>query len=74
MLKRKNNVIIEAKTFKKRPMKYHFRATTKKLALEGGTFPTLLDILDSDVNELNVKRTLLVENEARKKHDIKGLL
>ena len=46
-------------------MAAYFRSRYHNLALEGGQFPTLLEILDEEQNDLNMKKTLLVESEAR---------
>ena len=67
VLKRKNNVIIDGKTFKKTPIKNHFRHKFHKIGIDGGQYPSLYDIL-SESNDFNLKRTLIVEQEQRKKY------
>lgn len=60
VLKRKNNAIFERGTFKKQPMKNMFRTKFQKIGIDGGTYPTLYDILE-DENDLNFKRTIIAE-------------
>ena len=73
VLKRKNNIIIERDTVKKQPIKDHFRYKFQKIGIDGGTYPPLHDILQEE-NDLNVKRTIIVEQEQRKKHMKNDLL
>lgn len=73
MLKRKNNVIIERQHFKKEPIKNLFRYKFQKIGIDGGTYPTLFDILEEE-NDLNFKRTILAEQEQRRKLLKKDLL
>jgi hypothetical protein len=73
VLKRKNNVILERNTFKKQPIKNHFRTKFQKIGIDGGTYPTLFEILDQE-NDLNFKRTIIAEQEQRKKHMKNDLL
>lgn len=60
VLKRKNNVIIERQHFKKEPIKNLFRYKFQKIGIDGGTYPTLFDILEEE-NDLNFKRTVIAE-------------
>lgn len=46
VLKRKNNIIIDRATYKKQPIKNHFRYKFQKIGIDGGTYPTLFDVLD----------------------------
>ena len=62
VLKRKNNIILERNSFKKQPIKNHFRYKFQKIGIDGGTYPPLYDILEEE-NDLNVKRTIIVEQE-----------
>lgn len=73
VLKRKNNVILTRDTFKKQPIKNHFRYKFQKIGIDGGTYPPLFDILEEE-NDLNFKRTIIVEQEQRKKHMKNDLL
>jgi hypothetical protein len=73
VLKRKNNVIVTRDTFKKQPIKNHFRYKFQKIGIDGGTYPPLFDILEEE-NDLNFKRTIIVEQEQRKKHMKNDLL
>jgi len=68
VLKRKNNVIIERNNFKKQPIKQHFRYKFQQIGIDGGLYPTLFDILEDEFNDLNLKRTLIAEQEQRRKH------
>ena len=74
VLKRKNNVILERSTFKKQSIKTYFRYSFKNIGIDGGLYPTLFDILQDDFNDLNIKKTLIVETEQRKKHKKLDLL
>jgi len=69
ILKRKNNIVIDSKNFRKKEMKDYFRQKYQKIALEGGQFPSLINVLENDQNELNAKKTLVVE--AKKRHNYK---
>lgn len=60
VLKRKNNIILERGTFKKQPIKNLFRYKFQKIGIDGGTYPTLYDILEEE-NDLNFKRTIIAE-------------
>jgi telomerase reverse transcriptase len=73
VLKRKNNIIVERERVKKQPIKDHFRYKFQKIGIDGGTYPPLYDIL-AEENDLNVKRTIIVEQEQRKKHMKNDLL
>lgn len=73
VLKRKNNVILERGTFKKQPIKNLFRYKFQKIGIDGGTYPTLFDILEEE-NDLNFKRTIIAEQEQRRKLLKKDLL
>lgn len=41
VLKRKHNVFMESKTFKKQPMRAHFRHKFVRLGIDGGDYPSL---------------------------------
>ena len=73
VLKRKNNIVLEHKTFKKESIKTYFRHKFHKIGVDGGQYPSLFDIL-SEENDFNLKRTLIVEQEQRKKYLKKDLL
>jgi hypothetical protein len=73
VLKRKINVIMERTTFKKQPIKNYFRHKFHKIGIDGGKYPSLFDIL-SEENDFNLKRTVIVEQEQRKKHLKQDLL
>jgi hypothetical protein len=73
VLKRKNNVLMERETLTKEPIKNHFRHKFHKIGIDGGQYPTLLEILGQE-NDFNFKRTLIVEQEHRKKLFKKDLL
>jgi len=60
VLKRKNSIILERGTFKKQPIKNLFRYKFQKIGIDGGTYPTLFDILGEE-NDLNFKRTIIAE-------------
>lgn len=60
VLKRKNNVILDQEIIKKQPIKNIFRHKFQKIGVDGGTYPTLFDILE-DENDLNFKRTIVTE-------------
>lgn len=66
-MKRKNNVIMERSTFKKQPIKNYFRHKFHKIGIDGGQYPSLYEIL-SEENDFNLKRTIIVEQEQRRKH------
>jgi hypothetical protein len=69
ILKRKNNIILERSTFKKKPLKSYFRYKWQQMSVDGGLYPTLYDILQEEFNDLNIKRTIIVENELRQKRN-----
>ena len=73
VLKRKNNIILERGTVKKQPIKNLFRYKFQKIGIDGGAYPTLFDILE-DENDLNFKRTIVAEQEQRRKILKKDLL
>lgn len=73
VLKRKNNVLVQKDTPVKEPIKNHFRHKFHKIGIDGGQYPTLFEILAQD-NDFNFKRTLVVEQEHRKKLFKKDLL
>lgn len=74
ILKRKNNIVIDAKNFKKKKLKDYFRQKFQKIALEGGQYPSLISVLENDSNDINAKRTLIVENKKRQNYKKKNLL
>jgi hypothetical protein len=74
ILKRKNNVVIDAKNFRKKQLKDYFRQKFQKIALEGGQYPSLISVLENDSNDINAKRTLIVENKKRQNFKKKNLL
>jgi telomerase reverse transcriptase len=74
ILKRKNNIVIDARNFKKMPLKSYFRQKWQKIALEGGQYPSLYKYLENDQNEINAKKTLIVEAGRRKNFMKKNLL
>jgi len=56
--------VLDSSNFRrKKELKHYFRSWYQKLAIEGGQFPTLLEILNEELNDLNFKKTLLVESE-----------
>lgn len=65
ILKRKNNIVIDSKNFRKKEMKDYFRQKFQKIALEGGQYPTLFSVLENEQNDLNAKKTLIVEAKQR---------
>ena len=65
-LKRRNNVISEKEALAKEPIKNHFRHKFHKLCVEGGQYPPLTEVVGTE-NDFNLKRSLLVEFEARRK-------
>ena len=65
ILKRNNNIVIDSKNFKKKKMKDYYRQKWQRIALEGDQFPSLIHVLENDQNELNAKKTLVVENKKR---------
>ena len=65
-LRRRNNVLAETKASTKEPIKMHFRHKFHKLCVEGGEYPALMEVVGTE-NDFNLKRSLLVEHEARKK-------
>ena len=67
VLKRKNNVVIDSAEVVKQPFKTHFRHKYQKLSVDGHTFPSLNEIVDEDNNDYNFKRSILIEQEQRKK-------
>ena len=54
-------------------MKNYFRHKFHKIGVDGGQYPSLFEIL-SEENDFNLKRTLIVEQEQRKKYLKKDLL
>ena len=74
VLKRKNNVIIERSTFQKKPLRQYFRFKWQNLSIDGSLYPTLHEILQEPCNDLNIRRTLIVENEVRQKKHATELL
>ena len=66
VLKRRNNVVLDSQSFKKLPLKQYFRHKFHKIGIDGGMYPSLHDIL-SEENDYNLKKTLIVEQEQRKK-------
>ena len=74
MLKRKNNVIVERQNFKKQPIKQYFRYKFQKIGIDGSSYPSLFEILEDEFNDLNMKRTIIVEQEQRKKYGKNDLL
>ena len=63
-LRRRNNVLGERGA--KEPIKNHFRHKFHRLCVEGGEFPSLMEVVGAE-NDFNLRRSLLVEHEARKK-------
>jgi hypothetical protein len=61
VLKRKNNIILERSTFKKLPIKQYFRYKFQKIGIDGRQYPSLFEILENEYNDLNIKRTIIVE-------------
>jgi len=43
------------------PIKEYFRHKFIKIGIDGGEYPTLYEVL-SEVNDFNLKRTVLAEN------------
>lgn len=74
MLKRKNNIVIDSKNHRKREMSHYFRSKFQHIALEGGQFPSLLKVLEQDQNEINAKKTLVVEAKKRDNYKKENLL
>lgn len=74
VLKRKNNVLLERATFKKLPIKQYFRYKFQRIGIDGGQYPSLFEILEDEYNDLNIKRTIIVEQEQRRKHQKAELL
>lgn len=74
VLKRKNNIIMERSTFKKLPIKQYFRYKFQRIGIDGGQYPSLFEILEDEFNDLNIKRTIIVEHEQRRKHQKAELL
>ena len=50
------------------PIKNYFRYKFQKIGIDGSCYPSLFEILEDEYNDLNIKRTLIVEHEQRKKH------
>lgn len=48
VLKRKNNVIMERKSFKKLPIKQYFRYKFQKICIDGSSYPSLFEILEDE--------------------------
>jgi len=74
VLKRKNNIIVERQNFKKLPIKQYFRYKFQKIGIDGSSYPTLFEILEDEYNDLNMKRTIIAEQDNRKKHSKQDLL
>ena len=74
VLKRKNNIIVERTNFKKLPIKQYFRYKFQKIGIDGSSYPTLFEILEDEHNDLNMKRTIIAEQDNRKKHSKQDLL
>ncbi|CDW74133.1 telomerase reverse transcriptase [Stylonychia lemnae] len=74
VLKRKNNIIVERSNFKKVPIKQYFRYKFQKIGIDGSSYPSLFEILEDEFNDLNIKRTIIVEQEQRKKFPKQDLL
>ena len=66
VLKRKNNVLFDKDSVQKEPFKNHFRHKYHKIGIDGGLFPTIFEVL-GDENDLNLKKTIIIENEFRRK-------
>ena len=73
VLKRRLNVVIDRQTFKKRPLKTYFKHKFHKLCIDGAEYPSLADILSKE-NDFNLKRTIIVEEESRRKYTSRDLL
>jgi hypothetical protein len=69
VLKRKNNIIVERQNFKKLPIKQYFRYKFQKIGIDGSSYPSLFEILEDEFNDLNMKRTIIAEQDSRKKHN-----
>jgi len=67
LLKRKNNVLVERQTFVKKPLKQYFRSKWQNISINGGLYPPLFEILQDEYNDLNIRRTVIVENDLRQK-------
>lgn len=65
---------MERSTFKKLPIKQYFRYKFQRIGIDGGQYPSLFEILEDEHNDLNIKRTLIVEQEQRRKHQKMELL
>jgi hypothetical protein len=63
VMKRRNNILMERSTFKKMPIKQYFRHKYAKIGIDGGQYPSLFEILEDEFNDLNIKRTIVSENE-----------
>jgi len=64
-LKRNNAIVVDLNKVKHKRMKECFRQKWQRVALEGEQSPSLLNVLENDQNELNAKKTLVVENKKR---------
>ncbi len=65
---------MERSTFKKLPIKQYFRYKFQRIGIDGGQYPSLFEILEDEFNDLNIKRTIIVEHEQRRKHQKAELL
>jgi hypothetical protein len=62
VLKRKNNVIVMKENLKQSPIKDHFRYKFQKIGIDGGSYPSLYEIL-SEENDNNFRRMIVSEQE-----------
>ena len=74
MLKRKNNIVIDSNNHRRREMSHYFRSKWQQIALEGGQYPSLLKVLEQEQNEINAKKTLVVESRKRSNYKKDSLL
>jgi hypothetical protein len=42
-------------------IKHYFRYKFQKIGIDGSSYPSLFEILEDEYNDLNIKRTLIVE-------------
>ena len=61
-----SGVLQKVEKNQKEPFKNHFRHKYDKIAVDGGMFPSLMELVNEE-NDFNYKRSLLVEQEMRKK-------
>nr|AAP42279.1 telomerase reverse transcriptase [Moneuplotes crassus] len=73
-MKKNNAEVVDQEKCERKKMKDCFRQKWHKIALESNQSPSLLDVLENDQNELNAKKTLLVENQKRDPYKKKALL